>query len=195
MPGSGGPLSARRRVFPAGRVFASRSYTRAVRKINVVTPTGDLWQVRVVWQPRWRALARRFGGWRRDRRNRRGGKGWDLSPGFDPGDELLVGIAVVVGMVVFGLLFWFLLVPLLLLVVDILVVFVLTVLAIPARVLLRRPWTVETVEVVAGGAPERFVTEVAGWRRALAVRDEIADRIRAGQPAAAMASSGGPLVG
>jgi hypothetical protein len=153
-----------------------------VRTITVVTPDGTTWQVRVVWLPRWRALARRFGGWRRRRREGREEKsGWDL-PDVGASDELLVVVAVVVGMVVFGLLFWFLLLPLLLLALDILVVLMLLVLAIPARVLLRRPWSVEAVEISSGHPGQQFHTQVVGWRRALAVRDEIARQLQKGRP-------------
>ena len=106
--------------------------------------------------------------------------GWDL-PDVVGSDELLVVIAVVVGMVVFGLLFWFLL-PLLLLALDILAVLVLLVLAIPARVLLRRPWTVEAVAISSGHPGQRFHTQVVGWRRALGVRDEIARQLQEDRP-------------
>jgi hypothetical protein len=161
------------------RVVADPTYTAAMRTVVATTPRGVQWRVRVVWQPRWRALARRFGGWRRNRRSGGGSGGsggsWDPTGAVDFGDDLLVGIAVVIGLILFGLLFWFLLLPLLLLVLDMLVVIVLLMLAIPARVLLRRPWT---IEAVAGA--ERFETHTIGWRRALRVRDEIAQRLRDG---------------
>jgi hypothetical protein len=152
-----------------------------VRTIVATTPAGNQWRVRVLWQPRWRALARRFGGWRRKRRGGDGGN-WDLPGGLDLGDDLLVGIAVIVGLILFGVLFWFVLLPLILLLLDLLVVVVLLVLAIPARVLLRRPWTIEAIPATQGGGDNRFSTQVIGWRRARRVRDEIVQKLRDGYP-------------
>jgi hypothetical protein len=163
-----------------------------VRTVTVTDPEGSTWRVRVVWQPRWRALARRYGGWRRKRRagdldvsdlanpprggGGRGGGGSSFIP--DLGDDLLVALAVIAGLIVFGLLFWWLLLPLLLLVLDLVVVVVLAVLAIAGRVLFRRPWT-----VAAERDDERYVTEVVGWRHALHTRDDMAEKLRLGYPA------------
>jgi hypothetical protein len=164
--------------------------------VNAVAPDGVAWAVRVVWRPRWRPLARRFGGWRRKRRHGdvdltsgldlpsgggRGGGGGGFFDGL--ADDLLVGIVVIVGLVVFGLLAWWLLIPLLLLAVDAVVVLLLLAAAIPARVLLRRPWTVEAATSVAGGGQNWFAAEVVGWRQALRVRNDIAEQLRAGRPA------------
>ena len=158
----------------------------SVRTVSVTDPDGSSWRVRVVWQPRWRALARRYGGWRRKRReggpdlsdlaNPGGGGGGGFS--FDLGDDLLVGLAIVVGLIVFGLLFWFLLLPLLLVVLDLVVVLILAAAAIAGRVLFRRPWT-----VAATRDGERCVTEVVGWRNALHTRDDMAEKLRLGYPA------------
>src|SRR3954453_18444207 len=52
-------------------------YLGDVRTVAVTTPEGASWQVRVVWAPRWRALARRFGGGRA----KRAGKAGDLAEG------------------------------------------------------------------------------------------------------------------
>jgi len=49
------------------------------------------------------------------------------------------------------------------------------------RVLLRRPWTVEAITRRADGSELRVTTNVVGWRHALRTRDEIAQRLRAGQ--------------
>jgi hypothetical protein len=166
----------------------------AVNTVEVTGPDGAVWQVRVAWMPRWRALARRFGGWRRARRDpvrpparRSGGGDGDLSGlanvdtgghggGWgDLGDDILIAILVIIGMIVFGLLFWWVLLPLTLLVVDGVVVVALAVVAIPARILFRRPWTVEAV-----CRDERVELPVVGWRRATDVRDELAARIARG---------------
>jgi hypothetical protein len=109
---------------------SARRYTRRVRILKAQAPDGATWEVRVVWQPRWAALARRFGGWRRKRR----GRDVDVSSGLSAltdggghhgggwldnlGEDLLVGLAVIVALVVFGVLSWWLLLPLLLAVVD-----------------------------------------------------------------------------
>jgi hypothetical protein len=150
-----------------------------VRTIVATTPAGTQWRVRVVWQPRWQALTRRFAAWRR---KGGGGGDWDGAAALDAADNLLVGLAMMVGIILFGLLFWFLLLPLLLLVVDLLVVLVLLALAIPARVLLRRPWTIEAVAAAPNGRERRLVTQTVGWRKALAMRDEIIRKIREGHP-------------
>ncbi len=156
-----------------------------MRTVSVATPEGREWAVRVVWQPRWRALARRFGGWRRKRRSSSddggggGGGGGDFLSAL--GDDLIGALVAIVGMILFGLVFWFLLLPLALLVVDVLVVVLLLLLAIPARVLLRRPWTVEAVSANWDGDTETwFATDVVGWRRALDTRDDIAQKLTAG---------------
>jgi hypothetical protein len=172
-----------------------------VRKITATTPDGTAWTVRVVWQPRWKALARRFGGWRRKRRDSSSLlDGVDVPTGGGGGghhggggvldslfDDIVIAIVVIIGLVVAGALFWWVLLPLLLLALDAIVVVVLLALAIPARVLLRRPWTVEAVRRAAGGG-EWFATEVVGWREALRTRDEIADKIRLGYPAPVVGS-------
>jgi hypothetical protein len=155
-----------------------------VRTVSVTDPEGITWRVRVVWQPRWRALARRYGGWRRKRRDggghsgggrSGGGGGWSIP---DIGDDLLVGLAIIVALIVFGLLFWWLLLPLLLIVVDLVVVILLAVVAVAGRVLFRRPWTVAAVR-----NGEWYVTEVVGWRNALHTRDDMAEKLRLGYPA------------
>lgn len=155
--------------------------------MSVKSPDGLTWRVRVVWEPRWRALARRFGGWRRRRKGDDGGPDLgdlgnvDLPSGGHGGgffgdlaDDLVVGIAIIIGLILFGFVFWWLLLPLLLLVLDIVVVIVLLVAGVVARVLFRRPWI---VEAVGGG---RVATEVVGWRAALRTRDEMADKLRLG---------------
>jgi hypothetical protein len=161
-----------------------------VRTVTAEAPSGEQWLVRVAWLPRWRFLARRFGGWRRRRSGNEpagkksgGGGGWGGLPdlGGGSGDDILVVLLIIVGFILFGLLFWFLLLPLLLLIFDLLAVVVLCVLAAAARVLFRRPWT---VEAVAG--ERRFTVAVVGWRAALRARDEIAEKLRLGYPEAAV---------
>ncbi|WP_212998954.1 hypothetical protein [Winogradskya consettensis] len=157
-----------------------------MRTVTVQGTNGATWRVRVVWEPRWRALARRFGGWRRNRKNGPDLGGLDLPSGNhsggggggwgDLGDDIAIGIAIIVGMIVFGVLFWWFLLPLLLLVLDVVVVVVLLIAGIVGRVLFRRPWIVEATG--DGGAP--VAAEVVGWRAALRSRDEIADRLRLG---------------
>ncbi|MFI7603484.1 hypothetical protein [Actinoplanes sp. NPDC049681] len=162
-----------------------------MRTVIVQRPGGGTWRVRVVWEPRWRALARRFGGWRRRRTDGGvGDLGVDLPSGSgghhggggggggwgDLGDDIVVGIAVIVGMIVVGVLFWWLLLPLLLLVLDVVAVVALVVVGVAGRVLFRRPWTVQA----RGPAGAEAAAAVVGWRAALRTRDEIADKIRLG---------------
>ena len=151
-----------------------------MKTVKVLTPQGEAWQVRVAWQPRWSALARRFGGWRRRRKAAR--HAFDvLDVGSGCADDL-GGFAIgIVLLVLGGLLLWFLL-PVLLLVVDVLVVILLLAAAIPLRVLLRRPWTVEAV-ADDGRTEKVFSTDIVGWRRALDMRDDIVAKLGMGMPA------------
>src|SRR5690349_15369724 len=121
-----------------------------MRTVAVTAPDGTEWAVRVAWEPRWPLLVRRFGGWRDKRRAKKRGSGVDVGDGVDAvgaglnlGDDLVTALLVIVGLILFGLLFWFLLLPLLLLLFDVIVLLFLFAVATAARVLFRRPWTVE----------------------------------------------------
>lgn len=193
----------------------------------MTAPNGTDWTVRVVWEPRWRALARRFGGWRRKRREKRefdlpdgvdavgeitsaagrspgprgggsgdgvgtggGGGGGGIGGGggggglgnLDFGEATLVIVGLLLAFILAAVLFWWLLLPLLLLLLDIVVVVILLLVAIVARVLFRRPWTVEA----RSAAGESVTAEVVGWRAALRRRDELADELRRGMRPAAV---------
>ncbi len=166
-----------------------------MRSVLVTDPDGTRWTVRVAWEPRWRALARRFGGWRRKRSNRDGGSG-DLvdravqvgdaassgsrgggGGGFDLGDAVFVLVVVFFAVIAAAALFWWVLLPLLLIVIDLVVALVLLVLALMGRVLFRRPWTVAAT--TSNGA--RITAEVVGWRAALRWRDEMAGLLERGR--------------
>ncbi|HEX5597250.1 MAG TPA: hypothetical protein VFX61_14725 [Micromonosporaceae bacterium] len=170
-----------------------------MKAVVVTAPDKTRWTVRVAWEPRWRSLARRFGGWRRkpkDRSNNVGdavdgaaqvgdaatsGRGGGGGGGFDLGDAVFVIVVLFFAVIAAAVLFWWVLLPLLLIVIDIAVVLVLLAVAIAGRVLFRRPWTVEAT----AGSGERIRAEVVGWRAALRRRDEIAELLRRGQRPAA----------
>lgn len=162
-----------------------------MRTLSVTAPEGTGWNVRVVWAPRWRALARRFGGWRAKRTGNSAGVvdgalqvGGDIPTsgggggggGLDLGDEIAAIAIILVVFVLGAALFWWVLLPLLLVMLDVVIVLILLAASILARVLFRRPWT---VEATAPGH-DRLTTHVVGWRAALRRRDEIADSLRHG---------------
>ncbi|MBM2619583.1 hypothetical protein JIG36_28970 [Actinoplanes sp. LDG1-06] len=159
-----------------------------MRTVEVTAPGGARWSVRVVWEPRWRVMARRFGGWRAKRSKDVGpgdvlGGGADVSSrlgsnggGGSIGDELVVVAIALFALVVAGVLFWWVLLPLLLIVLDGLIVLVLLLVSVVARVLFRRPWIVRA----ASGSGEVDEVEVVGWRAALRRRDAIAESLRHG---------------
>jgi hypothetical protein len=163
-------------------------YVDGVRTVSVTAPEGAPWNVRVVWAPRWRALARRFGGWRAKRSGGSGDvvegalqAGGDIPTsggggGLDLGDEIAAIAIIVVAFVVGVALFWWVLLPLLLVMLDVVIVLILLALSVVARLIFRRPWT---VEATAPGH-DRLTTHVVGWRAALRRRDEIADSLRRG---------------
>lgn len=153
-----------------------------MRTVRVTDPSRIEWEVRVVWAPRHRALFRRIGAWRRERRKDDGGDGswadlFDLSGGED--GWVVVFLLAVFAVILLGLLAWWVLIPLLLLLLDALILFVLLLAGLAARVFVRRPWTVE-----ATCADATRQIEVAGWRRALRARDGIANGLTTGGGAA-----------
>ncbi len=150
-----------------------------MRARQVRAPDGRPWSVRVVWMPRHHAW---LGGWRRRDRDLSTGvedlidapsTGSGSGGGFDWGDDLLVGLAVAVAVVVFAGFFWWLLLPVLLLVLDLAVVLILLGAGVLTRVVLRRPWTIE-----ARSGDAVYETTVVGWRAALRERDATADRLQ-----------------
>jgi len=166
-------------------------YLVAVRTINVTAPDETRWSVRVVWEPRWRVLARRFGGWRAHRRGRRveasdvvdgaAQMGDVASSGsgdgdLDFGDAILAIVVVFIVFIAAAVLFWWVLLPLLLVILDGFIILILLFLSIVGRVLFRRPWTVQAT----ADDGKKVTAQVVGWRSALRRRDDIADSLRHG---------------
>ena len=164
---------------------------------TATAPDGTLWHINIRWMPRWRALARRFGGWRDGRDGgRRLGDAADWTPDFsswpdvdcgtargsggwfdvDFGDDLLGALAAIVMLVVAGVLFWWVLLPVLLLVLDVAIVILLFVAGTLGRVLLHRPWVLDATDQ----SGHRFTRQVVGWRHAQSEVTDMAAQIRAG---------------
>jgi hypothetical protein len=115
----------------------------------------------------------------RARRGDRDRSGWldllDLPDGFDGGglSVIIAGVVLVVVMVVLLLLG----LPLILALLDVVLVAVLVVGGVVARVLFRRPWTVEALD----GAGERVTRQVVGWKASGRARDEMASELAHGR--------------
>jgi hypothetical protein len=121
--------------------------------------------------------------WRRARRERGddsggewAGTGFDFALGglFDDGPTgLLIGIALVAGLV----LLWFVGIPVLLGLVDLVVLLVVVVAGVAAHVLLGRPWTVEAVRPDGDVATSE---QVVGWWRSGETRHRLAREVERG---------------
>jgi len=146
-----------------------------VPEVTTRTPNGTTWRLRVRWQPSWRPLVRRYGGWRGTGHggNPRGGgnarSGVELpdlddGPGYQPlvrrpelldrpaqtslaNSKLLLALVIVV-LVLGGAVVWWVVLPLVLLLADGLVLAALVVVGVPLRLLLHRPWTVEATSTI-----------------------------------------------
>lgn len=109
----------------ASRLVVGR-YLVPVRPVLVTAPDDTRWTVRVAWEPRWRPLARRFGGWRRKRRARHADSGdvvdgavqigdaatsGPSGGGFDFGDAVFVIVVVFIAVIAAAALFWWVLLP------------------------------------------------------------------------------------
>jgi hypothetical protein len=127
----------------------------------------------VAWQPRWRSLTGRYFDWS-ETRNPSSRSTWSSSG--DP-SGCLTDILLLIGLAIVIALFSWIVLPLLVMVMDVAIVAVLMVATLGARILLRRPWTVEARASDGRG----FTAHVVGWGAALRRRDELADRIRHGK--------------
>jgi hypothetical protein len=149
---------------------------------RVTAPDGARWSVRRQWAPRLhgRGLRSRMSSRRANRRRKRSAKSDDtrdrwydhLDVPFDGLDELawvVLAIAVIVVLVLFGI-------PLILAVIDALLFLVLLISGVVARLLLRRPWTVEATS----DRGDRLLDQVAGWRASGVRRNEMAERLSLG---------------
>lgn len=143
------------------------------------------WKVERHWAPRHSWLVRRWGAWKR-KRDKFDDAGNVIDQGSsswmpDSGDDLLIGIAIVIGLIVFGLFAWFLLIPLVLVIVDLIFVIIAVALGLFAKVLLRRPWL-----VTADRLNEHYEWHIVGWRKAGRARDVIAQQLATGKALAAI---------
>lgn len=149
--------------------------------MKVQDPGGRRWAVRRQWAPRLkgRGLRARL---RRRRDSDDGDRGWwdpvlDFVP-IDIGDGLPGIVLGVVLIVALALLVVFVLGPLLLVLLDVVVVMALVVGGVVARVLFRRPWTVEAVAEDDGTELHFQAVGLAASRR---LRDDVAGRLAQGR--------------
>jgi membrane protein implicated in regulation of membrane protease activity len=139
--------------------------------VRVTAVDGRTWTVRRRWAPRHESFAR---GWldRRDRKRaeRDGPSHWwdvlDLPGDVDGLVILLVAIPVIIVLALFGVLF-------LLALVDLALLLLLFTGGVVARIVFRRPWTVEA-RADDGEVRER---QVVGWRRAGEAVDDLAAEV------------------
>ena len=105
-----------------------------------------------------------------------GGGGWDVG-GLDEGfADVVAVILALVAVVVAAAAFWWVVLPLLAVVVDAAIVVILFVAGFVARVVFRRPWTVQATS----SRGDRLTRKVVGWRQALRQRDEMVSALRNG---------------
>ena len=142
------------------------------------SPTPGGWRVRRRWIPRlgsdtlWRRFRRRFH--RVVERIRRNADADvpDLGCADDLGEAILAAILAIVAL----LIFLFVVLPLLVAVVDVAILLLLALLAVPLRVLFRRPWLVDAHH--PGGRALRW--RVVGWRESGRFATEARELLDAG---------------
>ncbi len=107
-----------------------------------------------------------------------GGGGVDVDPG-----DLVVVLLAVLAVLALLVLAWFVLLPFVLVVVDGLVLLLAVLLAGAARVLLRRPWDVVATQDRPDGSHQVRRWELRGYRRAGRARDDVARAFETGTDA------------
>lgn len=130
---------------------------------RVVTPEGDVWQVRRRWDPR------RHDGPIFRRLRARTPERWKRGDLLDAGAEgagcaadALEGVFVIAAIALLGVLVFYVIVPLLLIVIDLTVLVVVVGGAVLGRILFKRPWIVEATRCDRPMPVQRW--EVVGWR-------------------------------
>jgi hypothetical protein len=142
----------------------------SVQKVLIATsPDGDRWQVRRRWLNRPVPKIRRSLRRTNDDLALESGLEVLSVPDFTDSIPLAIGVAIAVALLVF------LLLPLFGVALEIAVLIALLSSGIVGRVLLRRPWTIEAVNL---DRPERSAAfAVKGWRRSRRAIDELATTI------------------
>lgn len=148
--------------------------------MDVVAPDGRQWTVTRRWTPRWvgRGPRARLAAARQARAQRKGDNrlrwyDWLDIPHFgdSPGAFLAVIVVVIllVVMILWGL-------PLILSLIDVVLLAIAVLLSAIARVVFRRPWTVEAV----ASDGERRTRQVVGWSASGRAVEEWAELLRHG---------------
>ncbi len=149
---------------------------------EVTDPDGRRWIVRRRWVPRlpgetlWGRFRRRFV--RRATRIRDWDGAGDLAGSFADGGDGIAGCLIGIGIVVGVLLLLVVVIPFLLAFVEVLVLVLLALLAVGARILFRRPWTVEAV----ADDGELLTWRIVGLRASGEQARKVAWALRAGPP-------------
>jgi hypothetical protein len=147
---------------------------------RVAGPDGRSWVVMRRWVPRlpgetlWGRFRSRFG--RGSRRTRKWDGVGDVANLAAEGADGLGGVFAVIGLVLAAVVLVLLVLPLLIALVEVLVLVLLALVAIGARILFRRPWTVEAV------ASDETILEwrIVGWRASAEHARTVAGLIAAG---------------
>lgn len=129
----------------------------------VTAPDGRTWKVRRRW-------VHRSVSWR-------GGRDLPDVPGLDLLDDefgILAAIGIIITAIVVAALAVFFVIPAVIFAVELLFVLVVVVLAAVARILLRRPWT---VEARVAGTNEGREWKVVGWRASGELVETVANRV------------------
>ncbi len=155
-----------------------------MRALRVQSPDGRRWIVRRRWMPRLRGetLWGRFRGRLRGigRRLRGASEAGDLADGCAGAavDDLIVVVVAVLALLVLI----FVVVPVIVAVVDLLILVVLSVIGVIARVVFRRPWSIEA-RTEGGRAPGvQAEWRVVGWRAGRQHIAHVAADLQAGRP-------------
>jgi hypothetical protein len=149
---------------------------------QVEGPDGRSWAVMRRWVPRlpgetlWGRFRRRFG------RSSRRMRDWDgvadvADLASSGGGDGIAGVLAMIGLAIAAVLLVVLVLPLLLALVEVMILALLALVAVGARILLRRPWTVEAV--ADDGALRTW--RIVGWRNSGEHVRRVADQIRTGE--------------
>lgn len=149
--------------------------------MEVVSPDGRSWRVVRRWAPRWvgRGPRARLAAARQRRRRRDGDDrvrwyDWfDLPGDFGDSPGAFLAVIVIVILLVVSIL-WGL--PLILGLIDVVLLLLAVLLGAVARVMFRRPWTVEAV----ASDGERRTRKVVGWFASGRAAEEWAEQLRHG---------------